>query len=80
MDKPQAGDEKPALTVERALAPNGSVIYTITLNPITAAIVVGAAALDNTEPARWLISVIGDRIATVARGNRPPTDTPQKLN
>ena len=55
-----------ALTVERAVKPDGSTTYTIELSSAPAAVLAAAAALANMDPSDWLIRVIGKGIADEA--------------
>ena len=58
-----------AVTIERALGPDGSETYTIALCASHAAVLTGAAALANMDPGRWVLS--GGRQRDRRRGRRP---------
>ena len=63
---PTAPQPHNALTIERALKPNGAEVYTIELGSTHAALITGAAALANLDPSSWLLRVIGESITDAA--------------
>ena len=76
---PTAPQPHNALTIERALKPNGAEVYTIELGSTHAALITGAAAIANIEPTDWLLRAIGERIADEAgiatREMQPPPES-----
>ena len=60
-----------AITIERALGPDGSETYTIALCASHAAVLTGAAALANMDPGRWVLLAVGNAIADAAGGRGP---------
>ena len=63
-----------ALTIERALKPDGGEVYTIEVGTTHAAVITGAAALANLDPASWLLRVIGESISDAASRARERID------
>ena len=70
------------MTVERALKPDGSEVYTIELGATHAAALTVAAAAANMDPDRWLLRAIGERIAdeAAAHGTKAPDIPPGLVN